>query len=165
MSESYDLAPADHVTVGTVGEVGQRVFLLQAACGVDEVTLKVEKQQVAALSEYLGDLLDKLGRPAAPAAIGDLRPPSEPEWVVGSLGLAYDEDDDVVVLVAEELVEEGEEGAVARITMTREQAASLATRGAALVEAGRPACPLCGFPVDPSGHACPRSNGHRPPTT
>ena len=52
---------------------------------------------------------------------------------------------------------------MARFTITREQAAALAIRGTELVEAGRPPCPLCGNPLDPSGHVCPRTNGHRPP--
>jgi hypothetical protein len=33
-----------------------------------------------------------------------------------------------------------------------------------LVEQGRPPCPLCGYPLDPEGHACPRTNGHRAPS-
>jgi uncharacterized repeat protein (TIGR03847 family) len=52
-----------------------------------------------------------------------------------------------------------------RLSMSREQAAALAIRGTQLVESGRPPCPLCGFPLDPRGHACPRTNGHRPPLT
>ena len=31
-----------------------------------------------------------------------------------------------------------------------------------VVAAGRPPCPLCGAPMDPAGHVCPRSNGHHP---
>ena len=54
---------------------------------------------------------------------------------------------------------------VARILLTREQAAAFAIRATQLVEAGRPPCPLCGLPLDPSGHDCPRTNGHRPPVT
>ncbi|MHB8593573.1 MAG: DUF3090 family protein, partial [Acidimicrobiales bacterium] len=45
------------------------------------------------------------------------------------------------------------------------QAAAFAIRATSLVEAGRPPCPLCGLPLDPSGHQCPRTNGHRPPAT
>jgi len=29
-----------------------------------------------------------------------------------------------------------------------------------VVAAGRPPCPLCGNPLDPEGHVCPRQNGH-----
>jgi uncharacterized repeat protein (TIGR03847 family) len=34
-------------------------------------------------------------------------------------------------------------------------------RATALVNAGRPACPFCGLPIDPLGHLCPRANGYR----
>jgi uncharacterized repeat protein (TIGR03847 family) len=52
---------------------------------------------------------------------------------------------------------------VARLSATVEQVAALAIRGVQLVQSGRPPCPLCGYPLDPAGHACPRTNGNRPP--
>jgi len=58
-------------------------------------------------------------------------------------------------------VEEGQEATRARFTATREQVAALAVRGAEAIAAGRPPCPLCGQPLDPQGHTCPRLNGHR----
>ncbi len=83
--------------------------------------------------------------------------------MVGTIGVSYDEESDRLLVVAEELVAEDEEGRSARIAITKEQAAAFAIRATQLVEAGRPACPLCGLPLDPSGHDCPRTNGHRPP--
>ncbi len=192
MSRSYDLGEPEVVTVGTLGPVGQRVFLLQGRQSGQIVTLKVEKQQVAVLSEYLGRLLRQLGRPGHLPGDLELADPADPEWTVGSLALSYDQDEDRIIIVAEELVlpEEGSTtpqepapqsdpladeplrggeppapGAVARIALTREQAAAFAIRAAALVQAGRPPCPLCGLPLDPEGHQCPRTNGHRPPIT
>jgi len=104
----------------------------------------------------------------------DLVEPVVAEWVVGSLGVSYDEDADRIVLVADELVDQvsDEEGGVevalgsvdaarVRITATRAQIAALARRGAEVVEAGRPPCPLCGQPMNPEGHMCIRLNGHR----
>jgi uncharacterized repeat protein (TIGR03847 family) len=52
------------------------------------------------------------------------------------------------------------EGYLARLYFTAAQARAMATRGSAAVERGRPPCPLCGGPLDPSGHTCPRLNGH-----
>jgi uncharacterized repeat protein (TIGR03847 family) len=52
------------------------------------------------------------------------------------------------------------EGYLARLYLTASQARAMATRGSAAVERGRPPCPLCGGPLDPSGHICPRLNGH-----
>lgn len=167
MSESFDLVDVDKLTVGAVGEPGRRVFLLQARHASQVVTFKLEKSQTAALAAYLERLLDDLPAPAPPPARDldlDLEEPTEPMWVIGSLGVVYDEALDRLVLVAEEAVAEEEEGARARISATRQQVRALAQRGAELVEAGRPPCPLCGYPLDPAGHACPRANGHRPPT-
>ncbi len=67
-----------------------------------------------------------------------------------------------------EAVEEGEgeadaeddEGARARFLITRVQAAAFVERARELMEAGRPECVLCALPIDPTGHVCPRSNGH-----
>ena len=53
-----------------------------------------------------------------------------------------------------------DEGYLARLYLTADQARAMATRGSAAVESGRPPCPLCGGPLDPSGHICPRLNGH-----
>jgi uncharacterized repeat protein (TIGR03847 family) len=55
-------------------------------------------------------------------------------------------------------------GASARFRLTRAQVAAFVTRARELVAAGRPPCPLCGGPLDPDGHVCPRTNGHRKPT-
>ncbi len=166
MSESFDLVDVDKLTVGAVGEPGRRVFVLQARQASQVVTLKLEKSQTAALAAYLDRLLEDLPDPTLdlPEDL-DLEEPTEPEWVIGSLGVAYDEALDRLVLVAEEAVDEdAEDRARARISATREQVTALARRGTELVESGRPPCPLCGYPLDPAGHACPRTNGHRPPT-
>ncbi|MBV8691261.1 MAG: DUF3090 family protein [Actinobacteria bacterium] len=162
---SYELFDVDRLTVGAVGPPGRRVFLLQASAGGTVITLKVEKQQVAALSEYLSQVLADLPSTGDLPTDLELDEPADPEWIVGALGVTYDEASDRVLLVAEEAVAEEEEaGEVARLAATREQVAALAIRGVALVEAGRPPCPLCGFPLDPAGHVCPRTDGHRPPT-
>ena len=164
MSESYDLADVDKLTVGAVGEPGRRVFLLQARQGSHVVTLKLEKSQTAALGAYISRLLEDLPSPAVLPVDLELEEPVDPEWIIGSMGVAYDEVVDRLVLVAEEAVGEEEEAARARFSLTREQVAALATCSAELVQAGRPPCPLCGYPLDPTGHACPRTNGRRPPT-
>ncbi len=164
MSDGYDLN-ADRITVGTVGPVGQRLFLLQFREGSVLLTLKIEKQQVSVVSDYLARIVRQQPRPAALPDPPPLEEPAEPAWAVGTIGVSYDEPDDRIVMVIEELVEEDETGAIARVSISREQAAAFAIQATRLVEAGRPPCPLCGSPLDPSGHECPRTNGHRPPAT
>jgi uncharacterized repeat protein (TIGR03847 family) len=162
MADSYDLDEVDLLTTGTVGPPGERVFYLQVRSGGRLLTLKMEKTQVAALVRYLGTLLADLPPPDQLPSNLDLVEPVEAEWVVGTLGVSYDEDADRFVLLVEELVEEGEDGAVARIGASRDQIAGLVLHGAQIVEAGRPPCPLCGEPLDDEGHVCVRLNGHKP---
>jgi len=165
VSPQLDLGDVGRFTVGAEGSVGRRVFLLQVRHDNELLTLKVEKQQVSVLADYLGRLLADLDRPGHLPDDLELEEPTEPHWVVGTLGVSWDEDADRIVLVAEELVAEGEDGDMARFTISREQAAAFAVRATLLVEAGRAPCPLCGLPLDPQGHECPRTNGHRPPIT
>jgi uncharacterized repeat protein (TIGR03847 family) len=165
VSEGYDLAQPDRFTVGTVGPVGQRLFLLQCRQGGLLLTLKIEKQQVSVLAEYLAQIVG--GQPP-PDHLPDelpLEEPTDPAWAVGTVGVTYDQGEDRVVIVIEELVSEDETGAIARLSVSREQAAAFAIAATKLVASGRPPCPLCGSPLDPSGHECPRTNGHRPPAT
>jgi uncharacterized repeat protein (TIGR03847 family) len=172
VSEFFELGSPERVTVGTVGPLGQRVFYLQARAASTLVTLKLEKQQVGALCQHLGRLLQDLARPGELPSDESLELEvfEEPSFSVGALAVAYDAASDRVVLLAEETTQSGEggedetaTGSEARFALTREQAAALAIRGTALVDAGRPPCPLCGFPLDPRGHVCPRTNGHEPP--
>ncbi len=160
MSTSFEMPEVDALTTGTEGPPGQRVFYLQARHGTQIVTLRLEKAQVAALVTYLKALITDLPPPGELPTDLELVEPLVAEWVVGSLGVTYDEEGDRVVLVVEELVEEGEEAAKVRITATREQVAALSRHGASVVQAGRPPCPLCGQPLDPQGHVCIRLNGH-----
>ncbi len=165
MSTSFDLPEPDRVTVGAIGEPGARTFYFQGRQGDRMVTLKLEKQQVAALCELLSELLADLTDPGPVPKPADLEEPVLAEWVVGGMQLSFDQTLDRVVLLAEEATaDEGEEGAIGRFTMTRGQAAALVEQGEELVTAGRPACPLCGYPMDPAGHSCPKTNGHRAPT-
>ena len=162
MTQAYDLS-AERLCVGTVGPVGGRLFLLQAREGETLLTLKMEKLQVAAMAETLAQVIKDQQRPGHLPDNQALEQPTDPAWAVGTIGVSFDEAEDRVVLVIEELVSEGEVGAIARVSVTREQAAAFSIQATRLVEAGRPPCPLCGSPLDPSGHECPRTNGHRPP--
>lgn len=177
MSRSFHFDADEPVTVGTLGPKGQRVFYLQCRSRNGPVSFKMEKQQVAALAEYLDRMLD--GLPPAPAggaateagdssADFDLRAPVEAEWAVGNMGVAYDGDGDRIILVAEERAEdddedEGEnpeaEPAAARFTLTRAQVAGFVGRARTVVAAGRPPCPYCARPLEEAhGDWCPCHN-------
>ncbi len=169
---NYDFDPVSRMTVGTVGPAGQREFYLQARHGLQLVTLKVEKQQVQALAVGINELLEQLGEappqlrpdlvdPGNPAMA--LEEPLYPAFVIGQMGLGYDEERDVVILIIQEAVaEEGAEAgaALARFVGSRAMMRDFSEHALSVVAAGRPTCPLCGQPIDPRGHFCPPSNGH-----
>jgi uncharacterized repeat protein (TIGR03847 family) len=178
VSTSFDFDEPDHFTTGAVGEPGHRVFYLQAAQQGSVATLRLEKQQVVVLAEYLAGLLE-LPEGEGTDPVVALIEPVLAEWVVGSLAVAYEEADGRVLLVAEELVLppdddadtddpleaieaiesiEAVEPATARFHLTHEQAVGFIRRTTELVASGRPACALCGRPIDPEGHACPKLN-------
>jgi uncharacterized repeat protein (TIGR03847 family) len=177
MTDSIELPAPDHFTAGTVGPPGQRVFFLQAHDDGMLVSLKCEKQQVGALADYMAGMLADLPEPeSAKVAEAELLDPVDPLWTVGSLAVAWDNDADRFLLVVEELVAADDENETpseddveserssVRLRLTREQVASFILTARGLLAAGRPPCPICGFPIDPGGHACPRSNGHRRPS-
>jgi uncharacterized repeat protein (TIGR03847 family) len=170
MGVFYEFDEVDAFTAGAVGRPGQRVFLLQARRGTTRVTVKCEKQQVVAITEYLrkvlSDLPDVVDAPM-PATM-ELAQPAEAVFVLGPIGLGYDQANDRVLVQLEEIVpvdEEGEPEAEAleerghvRVFLSRSQARAFCEHADVVVAAGRPTCVWCSLPVDPEGHPCPRMN-------
>src|SRR5258708_33451101 len=107
-----ELNPVDCITVGTVGRKGKRLFHLQAGKGWQVVWLTIEKEPGRALAEAVTELLDDLMRQRGDSLSSDavnlatinmeLREPIEPQFRVAQMGLGYDEDRDLIVLVAQE---------------------------------------------------------------
>jgi len=116
----------------------------------------------------------------------DVSPLDEPlneVFRAGVLSLGWDTSDDLVLLEAREITEadeaEGEEGEeeeddetafedddsedgpdLLRVRFTPSYAREFIAGALRVLAAGRPPCPLCGQPLDPQGHLCPRRNGH-----
>jgi uncharacterized repeat protein (TIGR03847 family) len=149
-----ELKPVDFITVGTVGPKGRRLFHLQAGQGSQLVALIIEKEQARALAEALSDLLDDLLRQRGEALSSDdvdmskmnmdLREPIEPQFRVAQMGLGYDEDSDLIVLVGQELVtaEEGQDPdllqpGVVRLWGSRQQMRALKNHALEVVKQGR----------------------------
>ncbi|MBE1490317.1 DUF3090 domain-containing protein [Plantactinospora soyae] len=181
--------PPERFVAGTVGPPGERTFFLQARGGGRLVSVALEKVQVSLLAEKLEELLTEAHRrfgvelPEAPVAVtSDNEPldtPVDEEFRVGTLGLAFDVDTATVVIEAiaageaeaevelgagEDEVDEDEEPDDdldrLRVRLTPQAAREFIDRARRVVSAGRPPCPLCGQPLDPAGHLCPRHNGY-----
>ena len=160
-----------------VGQPGKRAFFLQASGADGTYTFAIEKQQVQLLAEKLSELLLLID--AADTITGTepqrdpalrVTEPVQPSWRIGTIALAYEEHaDQIVVLVEpfqpseeEEAPVETDETPGVRLLLRRDQVRSFILHAVAVAEEGRPLCQLCGLPMDPEGHACPASNGHRP---
>ncbi|CAN5469201.1 DUF3090 domain-containing protein [soil metagenome] len=179
--------PPERFVTGTVGEPGARTFFLQARTGSRVTSVSLEKQQVAALSERIDELLDEvmsnqasesLVPAVAPLALEDSAPleqPIEEEFRAGTMTLSWDPSDERVVIEVfpyseaavvspeqiDEDFEEPEPDEVLLVRITAAAARSFVKRADQVLEAGRPSCPFCGNPIDPAGHLCVRANGFR----
>ena len=170
-NQIFDLNPVDYVVPGAVGAPGKRTFYLQARKAYRLVTVICEKEHVSTLSLAADRLLMALAGGDAVAAVEPdpatmsmaLEVPFEPLFRVGQINLGYDETSKRIVIIALELLEEGDEStpSALRLWLTPAQMRAFGIRGQELVAAGRPLCAMCGQPVDPEGHFCPRRNGHR----
>ena len=168
MTVFYEFDEVDMFTVGTVGRPGDRTFFLHLRAEGLRMAIKCEKQQTAAISQYLERVLSDLppaeDRPISGAM--EMNDPGETLFVLGPIGLGYDRSNDKVLLQLEEVAEVDEEGEIVddenrshvRIYITRGQAAAFAQHAGRVIESGRPDCRWCGNPMDPEGHFCPRMN-------
>lgn len=156
---NYVFNEPDKIMVGVRGEVGNRLFLFQVREGRRLAIIKCEKIQLAALAEWISQVLGELGRPGHLPEDFTLEAEYESDFVAGDIAVSLDEEARAIDVTIESV----EEDSTLSVRLTREWAAGLAIAIVRLVEAGRPLCPLCGGPLDPKGHDCPRTNGHRPP--
>ena len=168
----FDLNPVDRITTDAIGEPGKRVFYLQARKKLDLVTLICEKEHVAALAVAIDQLLLSIADQDANAVVEpdpmihqgmELELPLEPVFRVAEVNLGYDQVSEQLVIIAYELLPEDDDSrpSIARFWATPAQMRAFAIHGQEVVAAGRPTCAMCGEPIDPDGHFCPRKNGHK----
>jgi len=168
----YELDPVDRIAVAAVGEPGQRRFFLLATGSGRTLTLGCEKSQLQALIVRVHQMLEaqQIETPerAAEAASNDAEP-GEPEWQIGEMGLGYHDARKMFVLVASQSAagDPGEapladDAPSVRFWLSHEQVIAFSKQAESVLSAGRPLCPRCGLPMDPSGHPCPVMNGARP---
>jgi uncharacterized repeat protein (TIGR03847 family) len=183
MGEIIELEDVDGLGAGAVGEPGKRAFYIQARTENAQLTVLVEKEQVALLATEAVAFLDRIAGeyPETSASVPDaetqLREPTVPLFRARLIGLGFDPERELVLLELRERAaddddeddgddispsaeadDEDDSGYVARIYATRAQVRAMAARGAEAVTGGRPPCPLCDMPMDPAGHRCPRWN-------
>ncbi len=170
MTYYNDIYPVTRITAGSIGDLGRRVFILQAKVDGEIVSWVIEKNQALALGRGIPKLLEDIRQEfpelSEPLVASEpnltLSEPLAPEFRVGGIGLGYDRLHDLVVLTLQDAAEEEGEEAVeppadedaVQVYTTRGQALLLGRQAEAVVAAGRPLCPSCDEPIDDFGHFC-----------
>ena len=181
--EAYDFGRVELLDAEAIGKPGHRRFRLFARTRGRTAGLWIEREQLQALSDAIDQLLAQIAggdvlRALLPTEAAEVpgAPPDFPdnpdvEFQIGELSLGYDERDNLLAILATplELVEEqgeirtqrsSEPGFAARFN--RDQATALNQHIVGILASGRPRCQLCGAPLGPEPHACPKQNGHHP---
>ncbi|PFG33777.1 DUF3090 domain-containing protein [Sanguibacter antarcticus] len=168
----------DRAVVGTIGFPGARTFYLQVRSGTRVVSIALEKQQSALLAEKIDEILDQLITVEGnPFSVPTGTPPElvdndqldavEETFRTGAMSLGWDPttaqvvleaypitdaDEDAIVEMPDE--DDSDETEMLLVRMPVGTARAFAKRTREIVGAGRPACPACGYPMDPDGHIC-----------
>lgn len=174
----HEFAWPDRVVVGTIGRPGARTFYLQVRAGTQIVSIALEKQQSAMLADKIDEILDQLftveGNPfsvptSTPIELvdNDQLEAVQEQFRTGAMSLGWDPTTAQVVIEAypisdveadddDESLDEDDAEATEMLLMRMPvgTARAFAKRTREIVGAGRPTCPLCGYPIDADGHIC-----------
>lgn len=174
----HEFAWPDRVVIGTIGVPGARTFYLQVRAGKEIVSIALEKQQSAELAEKIDQILDQLfaleGNPfsvptGTPIELvdNDQLEAVQEQFRAGAMSLGWDPTTAQVVIEAYPITEvdadedvellagnAADPAEMLLVKMPVGTARAFAKRTREVVGAGRPACPLCGYPMDADGHTC-----------
>ncbi|SEF03452.1 conserved hypothetical protein [Arthrobacter alpinus] len=172
----HEFSWPDRVVIGTLGLPGARTFYLQVRAGKQVVSIALEKQQSALLAEKIDEILDELitvqSNPfsiptGTPIELVDNDPLEavQEQFRTGIMSLGWDPTTAQIVIEAHPITDDDdndgsldEDGAnepeMLRVRIPVGTARAFAKRTREIVGAGRPMCPLCGYPVDAGGHTC-----------
>jgi len=174
----HEFAWPDRVVVGTIGRPGARTFYLQVRAGKQIVSIGLEKQQAALLAEKVDEILDQLitveGNPfsvptGTPIELvdNDQLEAVQEQFRTGAMSLGWDPTTAQVVIEAYPITDvdaddndpllaedDATEPEMLLVRIPVGTARAFAKRTREIVGAGRPTCPLCGYPIDADGHIC-----------
>ncbi len=157
-----------YVGAESIGVPGQRRFRLRVMNAEGRsASLWLEKEQLTALGEAIetvlrGEDYEHHARPLDDAPEPPVFPlNADVDYRIGQLSMGlYREDETIVVSSQPAVGEDTPHVDGISFAIPYFEANELREEIVRVVAAGRPPCPLCGGPLDPSGHICPRQNGH-----
>ena len=173
----YPLGAVTSIEAVTFGEPGHRTFRLDVHSGPAYCSVWMEKEQLFQLAVHLRDSVSRLSQEERHRE-SNLKEESwsggelTVDFKAGQMMLSYDQDSNAFYIQAYEREteepadgegrpdEEPGDAESVGFWITTAQASDLGEEALKICAAGRPTCFLCGQPINPEGHACPRANGH-----
>jgi uncharacterized repeat protein (TIGR03847 family) len=165
--ERYELDEVTLLSAFAVGAPGKRTFFL--AIGDKNKWLRVwlEKEHLKALAMGIDQLLSTLSQEGirfrkdtkAPP-ISDDTPSDLPsaELDIAEIALGYEKGKATIELLVQRSGAQEQKPAEVYCRATSAQLKMLGSQATSICAAGRPLCPECGGPIDPTGHVCPARN-------
>ena len=146
----------------SVGEPGKRTFRIVVDSASSSASIWLEKEQLFELALSIQQMIATLPKDREPEG----EPPTDREadaltrldFKVTKLVLGHDGGRGLFIIDAHD--PEDDESATVRVWASVDQATAFSREALSVCASGRPLCPLCGRPLDPSGHSCARVNGH-----
>jgi uncharacterized repeat protein (TIGR03847 family) len=153
------------VNVQAIGKPGNRTFRIIAETVTASAILWIEKQQLLQLVTGIRQLiLATSDRKVPKKIVSELKDTISRniEFQVGKISIGEDSLTGKLFINAHEINQQINEIETVRLRLwiTKKQALDFIEESIAVCEAGRPACQLCGNPIDQQSHICPRTNGH-----
>ena len=163
----YSLGSLSRIEPNTFGEPGQRTFNLVLESGEARCTVWLEKEHLFQLGIKLQEVMESLSDEDKARQSQYKEPAWSGEGIsldfkAGQMSLEYDHDSNSFRMLAYEREEEeaAEDTSSVSFWFNLQQAGTVSEEALRICAAGRARCFLCGLPINPDGHICPRANGH-----
>lgn len=148
-----------------IGKPGKRVFRILVESSSSAASIWLEKEQLFQLALAVHQLTTTLqeGEDSLPdvgPSENEAPPLTKLDFKAGRIFLRHDVERAMFMIDAHEIETDGDEPPVIRFWAARAVMEEFAEEAIRVCSSGRPSCPLCGGPIDPEGHNCPRVNGH-----
>src|SRR3990172_8995361 len=167
MPGTRDFGPLIHISAEAIGQPGQRRFRLRAMNDSSETaSLWIEKEQLAALGDAIDTVLKDEGYAYQRLPLDDAQPEAVlpldalVELQLAQISMGVNTEAQRIVLIAADGPPGAEDTHGVTMELDYGRGFELRRQISEVVSAGRPACPLCTAPMDPSGHVCVKTNGH-----
>lgn len=167
MEERYEFDEVTLLSAFAMGVPGKRTFFLIIGQKEKWVRVWLEKYLLETLALAIDQFLFTLsqehpgfGRRAEGMPLSDDVPSGLPsaELEIDQITLGFDQERATLNLIVHTLGPQRADSVELYCRITLSQLKKLGNQAKSLCAAGRPICVLCGGPIDPTGHICPKSN-------